>query len=282
MDTRDIPAIDVHCHYGNYDGTYDPAAGLCADSEAVVLGRMAACNICCAIVSPLAAFFPRGGKGQLEANTGNAAVVARHEALFQWAVVNPLLPETYTQAEALLHSPKCLGVKIHPEEHIYPIREYGAELFEWAAKHGVVLQSHSGEEYSDPLDFVPFADQYPQVKLILSHIGCGWDGDLTKQVRAVQAAKHGNVYTDTSSAKNMMPGLIEWAVQEIGSGHVLFGSDAPLYFTAMQRARIDMAEMPMEDKHNVLYRTACGLFGGALAARYDEIVQPTRYSAGVQ
>ena len=49
-----------------------------------------------------------------------------------------------------------------------------------------------------------------------------------------------------------MPGLLEWAVAEVGSDRILFGSDAPLYSTAMQRARIDSAEISDADKRMVL------------------------------
>jgi len=51
-----------------------------------------------------------------------------------WAVVDPMQPETYAQAKELLQHEKCLGIKVHPEEHRYPLKTYGAELYEFAAK----------------------------------------------------------------------------------------------------------------------------------------------------
>ena len=71
-------------------------------------------------------------------------------------------------------------------------------------------------------------------------------------MRAVQAAKHGNLWVDTSSARSILPGLIEWAVQEIGAERLLFGSDTPLYHVAMQRTRIEMAEISAEAKRLIL------------------------------
>lgn len=115
----------------------------------------------------------------------------------------------------MLALPKCMGIKIHPEEHGYPIARYGRAIFEFAARRQVIIQSHSGEKNSLPADFVKLANDFPQVQLIISHLGCGWDGDLTHQVRAIQQSKHGNVYTDTSSAKSITSNLLEWAVDDL-------------------------------------------------------------------
>ena len=273
MIIRDVPAIDVHCHYGFYR-TKEPSIWeeFQSADEQTVMRRLADSNIKCAVVSPLLGLSPRGDNDAVAGNIECREVCARNAPLFQWAVVDPRKPETFAQAEEMLKDRKCLGIKIHPEEHLYPIKEQGKKIFEWAARQGVIVQSHSGEERSNPLDYVEFANNYPNVKMILSHIGCGWDRDPTRQVRAIQAAKHGNIYSDTSSASSITPGLIEWAVREAGSEHIMFGTDTPCYFTAMQRARIDEAEMEEEHKLDILYRTALTVFGGALEEYYNEVL----------
>ncbi|MCH2210251.1 MAG: amidohydrolase family protein [Fuerstiella sp.] len=91
--------------------------------------------------------------------------------------------------------------------------------------------------------------------------GGGAAGDPTLQVRAIQDCRHDNVFVDTSSARSILPGLVEWAVAEIGSERVLFGTDAPLYSTAMQRIRIDSAEITDNQKFDILYRNAERLLG---------------------
>ena len=123
------------------------------------------------------------------------------------------------------------------------------------------MLTHSSEQNSLAADFVQWANAFPEVRLILAHIGCGWDGDLTHQVRAIQQTTHGNVYADTSSARSVTPGLIEWAVKEVGVDRVLFGTDTPLYHVAMQRARIDHADLSDADKKRILRDNAIDLFG---------------------
>jgi hypothetical protein len=64
----------------------------------------------------------------------------------------------------------------------------------------------SGEPNSLPADFMPFANEFPEVTLILAHLGnSGAAGSsLELQVRAIQASRHGNVYADTSSRAGVL------------------------------------------------------------------------------
>jgi predicted TIM-barrel fold metal-dependent hydrolase len=153
-----------------------------------------------------------------------------------------------------------MGIKIHPEEHRYPIQEFGEAIFSFAAARKAIVLTHSGEANSMPEDFIPFADAHPEMKLILAHIGCGYDRDMGHQVRAIQQSRAGNVFADTSSASSIVSSLIEWAVREVGADRVLFGTDSPLYCTSLQRARIDCAELNDSDKRKILRDNALSLF----------------------
>ena len=68
-----------------------------------------------------------------------------------------------------------------------------------------------------------------------------------------------NIFVDTSSAASVNPGLVEYAVEQIGSDRICFGTDTPLYFAPMQRARIDYAEISEADRANILRNTAAKL-----------------------
>jgi uncharacterized protein len=258
-----IPAIDVHGHYGQFigDGSNPFCDALCSGNAVEVARRASAVNIVLTIISPLTALKPRLQADSVAGNIEASRVVAQTPGLKQYVVIDPLRPETYAQAEEMLAQPQCVGIKIHPEEHGYLIRDHARPIFEFAARCRAVILTHSSEKNSLAADFIPWANDFPEVRLILAHIGCGWDGDVTHQVRAIQQSRHDNVFADTSSARSITPGLIEWAVREVGVDRVLFGTDTPLYHTAMQRARIDYADLTEDAKRMIFWENAARLFG---------------------
>jgi predicted TIM-barrel fold metal-dependent hydrolase len=262
----EVAAIDVHGHYGVYvQEDKSPLYNQLMTGDArEVVRRARAVGIELTIVSPLLALLPRHKADAAAGNREAARIIADTPGLKQYVVIDPRRPETYRQAEEMLSQPQCVGIKIHPEEHGYPITEHAQAIFEFAARHRAVMLTHSSEQNSLASDFIPWADAFPEVRLILAHIGCGWDGDVTHQVRAIENSRQGNVFADTSSARSITPGLIEWAVQSIGVERVLFGTDTPLYMTAMQRARIDHADLTDDQKRAILRENAMRVFGSKL------------------
>jgi uncharacterized protein len=259
-------AIDVHAHVGRFEGApWSLLNTLRSGDFNVVRNRAEEARVRSTFVSPLRALMPRGNGDPLAGNSELASEIDAQPGIFQWVVLDPTNPATYAQAEEILRTPRCVGIKIHPEEHRYSISDHGEAIFEFASEHGAIVMSHSGEAQSMPEDFLPFADSHPDVPLIVSHLGCGFDQDVTHQVNVVRDARQRNVYTDTSSATSIARGLIEWAVEEIGHDRILFGTDSPLYDAPMQRARIDHADISDEAKKAILYANAERLFGHIIA-----------------
>ena len=258
-----LDAIDVHAHYGR--ATYQKSAitnrFMSADA-AEVIRRARRAGIGLTIVSPLAGLMIRSRADEERANRHAARLAAQHPALRHWVIVDPLNRRTYDQAAEMLRQPGCAGIKIHPEQHRYAIREHGRTIFAFAERHHAVVLTHTGQKRSWPADYVPLANAFPGVRVILAHLGYGADGDPTHQVRAIQRSRHGNLYTDTSSSMSIVPNLIEWAVREVGADRLLFGTDTPLYFAANQRARIDAADLSAAAKRRILRTNAERLLSG--------------------
>jgi predicted TIM-barrel fold metal-dependent hydrolase len=258
---QSLRAIDIHGHVGRYKGSaLDLIDGFYSGGPEVVLRRAAIANVEYTFVSPFGAIFTQHGGNSVAANTELAAEIQRFPGLFHWVVVEPERPATFDQAEKMLTTPRCVGIKIHPEMHGYPIKKHARKIFELASRRGAVILTHSGEDLSMPADFVPFADDFPDANLVLAHIGWSRDGNMTRQVRAVQMSKYGNIYADTSSSMSITSNLLEWAVREIGPERILFGTDTPLYFSSMQRVRIDQAEIGDRAKRMILRENAERLF----------------------
>jgi len=264
MKLSDIPAIDAHAHFGTYirdDG--DPLVdGFMSASAEEVVARGRAAGVEWTIASPLAGLLPRGRTDSVAGNDTAFHAVPAVPGLLQYVIVNPLQTRTFEQARIMLKTPHCVGIKIHPEEHGYRIADEGDRLFDFFEEVQAPVMTHSGCPNSLPMDFVPFADRHPRVRLLLAHLGNG-AGDKQRadlQVRAVQAARHDNLWVDTSSARSILPGLVEWAVKELGPERLLFGSDTPLYHVAMQRMRIEAAEISFEAKRLILRENAMKFF----------------------
>ena len=254
-------AIDVHGHFGDWDrGARSLRDRLWSGSIEVVWSRAQKAGIRLTAVSSLEALIPYGGN-PVTGNEKARRAAEKYPDIAFWAVLNPKFLDSLKQVETLLSHPKCAGIKIHPFEHAYEIRKEGDAIFVFAASHNALVLAHSGDRGCFPEDLVVFANKYPQVKLIIGHLGHSVDESVSRQIWALRRSQAGNVYIDTSSISSMYGGLIEWAVQEVGYERILFGTDTPVYFAASQKARIEYAEIPMDAKKAILEGNAKRLLG---------------------
>ena len=147
-----MSAIDVHAHYGTYlrNDASPLFNGWVSGDAATVADRASQAGVRLTVVSPLSGLLPRGQADAVSANREASEIVQRTPGLLQWVVVHPHQDETFVQAAELLGAAHCVGIKIHPEEHQYEIREHGDRLFEFAARHNSVVLAHSGDPNSLP------------------------------------------------------------------------------------------------------------------------------------
>lgn len=256
-----MQAIDVHGHFGIYDrGLGTRVDGFMSGSAAKVAQRGLDCGIDITIMSAIHGLIPYRGD-VVRGNTDAEASAWDHEGIRFWSIIDPRVPESYEQTDRLLDHPRCMGIKIHPHAHEYEIREFGPAIFAFAAERKCVVLTHSGDPGSYPEDFVPFVNRYPEIQLILAHLGNSDDGSVVRQIRAIQQSRNGNCWVDTSSARSMFSGLIEFAVEEIDHDRILFGTDTPLYWAGAQKARIETADIDEDAKRTILYGNAVALFG---------------------
>lgn len=256
-----MKAIDVHGHFGPYDrGLGTRVDGFMSGTAAEVAQRGFECDIQITVMSAIHGLIPYRGKAVL-GNADAETSANDHPGIRFWSIVDPRVPESYAQTDRLLDHPRCMGIKIHPHAHQFEIRDFGQEIFTFAAERNAVVLTHSGDIGSYPEDFVSLADRFGNVQLILAHLGNSDDGSVMRQVQAIQHGRNGNLWVDTSSARSMFSGLIEWAVEQIGYERILFGSDTPLYWAGAQKGRIETAEIDEAAKRAILYDNAAALLG---------------------
>lgn len=252
----EINAIDTHCHihYTPVE-TVKPIAISDVMQEGPYytaywepLSQMEkAAKISTVFASPMEALADRADAAQ--ANEDMFQLVQDIPNLYQWVVIDPQNERTFEQADRMLKSEKCVGIKIHPRIHGYSLKDYAEKIFSFAEKRSAIVQIHP--DWS--ADYVAYADAFPNMTIILAHLGG------KRHIDAIKNAKHRNIYADTSGKASLKNTLIEYAVSQVGSDRILFGTDT--YAAGAQRGRIEYALISEQDKENIFIHNAKKLFG---------------------
>lgn len=259
-----MKAIDIHGHFGICDNNdFNRVDQMMSAGIDIVVKRARKINIKITIVSALESLMPYGGN-IINGNKSAYEAAEKYPDVKFWAVLNPKL-SNYDQIQEYIKLDNCWGIKIHPTLHNYTIEQYGNEIFEYVDQlPKKIILAHCAPPFAAAETLLPFINnkKYQDVQLILAHLGGG--GKTVRQTNVIKQSKFKNVYTDTSSASSINSGLIEWAVTEIGSENILFGTDTPLYFASCQKIRIEHAEIESKHKENILFKNAEKLLGISL------------------
>jgi predicted TIM-barrel fold metal-dependent hydrolase len=170
------------------------------------------------------------------------------------------------------------GIKLGANyQRFDPLSPAAKELYRRAERCGLPILFHQGTSpdqfaplrYAHPLVTDEIAMQFPDLKIIMAHLGHPWTRETVVTVR-----KHPNVYADVSAIymRPMMvyEGLVqatEWGVLD----KLLFGSDFPVTTprTAMAKLRAvndivagtNLPKIPLEAIENIIHADALSRLG---------------------
>ena len=125
---RALPAIDIHAHYGGWNLPQPQLQSAQAEMPgelSLLLRNSAYANIAVSCVSHLGTLFPVGG-ADLRWNEDALLELSGVPRVRLLVTLDPRLPGSFHQAERLLASGQCLGLKLHPPIHSYSISTYGS------------------------------------------------------------------------------------------------------------------------------------------------------------
>ncbi len=248
MDIKSIKAIDCHNHFYHFPSYNDEMQ----TSDLETIWKVAStANVEKVFVSTMESVT----KAEMVESENDYLWNLSQELdyLYQWVVIDPRNENTFLQAKKMLNNGKCVGIKLHPREHKYTLAEFGDKIFSFASDFGAVVQIHPEDSATWIL---PHADKYPDVTFLVAHM-CSWLGRAYAD--AIEQAKHGNVWADTSGMASICNQGVEYTVNRVGSDKILYGSDG--YAAGFQRGRIEYAQISDEDKAKILYKNAEKLFG---------------------
>ena len=164
-----------------------------------------------------------------------ADYVATHpEKLIGFAGIDPYEPDYLDQLHECCESQGFRGVKLGPIYQNYHVSDPRMKpVYEYCEKRGLPILFHQGTtfprkaplKFAQPADLEEVALDYPDLVMIIAHMGHPWMDETTALIR-----KQPNVYADISALYyrpwQFYNGLI--IAQEYGAAHkLLFGTDYP-------------------------------------------------------
>lgn len=216
------PIVDAHNHIGIRHGATQSALELLAKMNAVGVER--------AVILPFV-------EGTIDNNVIALEAATDPDRLIPFCSVNP-----WDGKKAIAEIRRCVedlgfkGLKLHPTLHGYRLGDHGLmdPIFSAARDLGIIITSHGASDlYNNPAEFSEMAGTFPDVPLMMVHMGYFWETDLATKM----SGRHPNLYLDTSRAPIFE---IMEAINEIGPEKVIWGTDSPfvdyeLEFTKMSR-----------------------------------------------
>jgi len=110
---------------------------------------------------------------------------------------------------------------------------------------------------SDPRHVARLAERYPELKLVMAHIGGDWE-------YAIKAVRHcSNLHVDTSGSL-AHTGMLEMSIRELGADRVIWGTDMPGADLIYTLAKVDRAPLRPRDKAKLLGGNAQRLLEGSV------------------
>jgi len=210
-------------------------------------------------------------------------LVAAHVALapsrlLYFTSIDPLLPGYMEELEKCHQQQGAVGVKMSPlYQNVHPSDPRCYDIYRYCVKHGLPILFHAGTsfvggtplDYSRPVHFDKVAVDFPDLRMVLAHLGHPWEGETIAVIR-----RHANVYADLSALYyrpwqfyNSMQLLVEYRAHE----KVLFGSDFPFTTTADSitgvrginniLANSGLPRIPTEVTEGIIHRNSLQLLG---------------------
>lgn len=166
------------------------------------------------------------------------------------------------------------GLKFYPGyEPFYPRDARLKVMYEMAIEYDVPVMFHSGDtyapsgkvKYSHPLHIDDLAVDYPDLKIVICHIGNPWIKDCMEVVY-----KNKNVYADISGLvlgdfsekfERFMKKEIEEMITYAGDPkYLLYGTDWPISNMKSYLKFIDQLELADDKKELILWKNTAELF----------------------
>jgi predicted TIM-barrel fold metal-dependent hydrolase len=207
-----------------------------------------------------------------------AHVRAAPDRLILFASIDPGQPDFRDELEHCHRDLHCQGVKLAPiYQGVHPLDSRYREIYAYCEKHALPIMIHMATTFSSgtPLEFARPAhmDQvaldFPNLKIVLAHLGHPWEGETIATIR-----RNANLFADVSALYYrpwQFYNSMRLAVEYQADSKILFGSDFPFTTTGDSLAGLrninavvaqsGLPRIPDEVIEGVIHRDALSLLG---------------------
>jgi len=167
-----------------------------------------------------------------------AHVQRASERLIFFASIDPARPGFETELERCHHDLGCQGVKLSPiYQGVHPLDRRYRHIYAYCQKHrlptmtdmATTFSSGTPLEYARPAHMDQVAIDFPDLKIVLAHIGHPWEGETIAVIR-----RNANLYADLSALYYrpwQFYNSMRLATEYHADHKILFGSDFPFTTT---------------------------------------------------
>jgi predicted TIM-barrel fold metal-dependent hydrolase len=275
--------VDIHTHFFRPDLDFSPKlradlarAGIDPEAWGDVPARHLATTRAADAAVVLA--FQAAATGWNVPNDAAAAHARLAPGLIFFASVDPAQPGFRAELERCHQDLHCQGVKLAPiYQGVHPLDPRYREIYAYCQKHGLAILIHMATtfssgvplEYARPAHMDQVAIEFPDLKIVLAHLGHPWEGEAIAAIR-----RNPNLFADVSALYyrpwqfyNSLRLLVEYRAE----AKVLFGSDFPFTTTADSIAGVrnvnaviaasGLPRIPEEVLEGIVQREALQLLG---------------------
>lgn len=150
------------------------------------------------------------------------------------------------------------GIKMHPLIHSFlPDQDIVYPIMDKARRYSIPVLFHCGHPpWSLPWHFGNLADVYPDVTIILGHMGHGHIVYINGSIDV--ARRHENIVLETSAMP--MHRKIREAVEKVGEERVIYGSDMPFGHPSFELKKVEVSGLSKRQLELVLRENARRIF----------------------
>jgi uncharacterized protein len=176
------------------------------------------------------------------------------EKFYGFASVDPNKEGAKEKLSDAIENLNLKGLKLHPPlQNFYPNDKKVWPIYELASELGIPVVFHVGStpfgslvklNQADPILIDDIANDFPELKIILTHLGTLWHNESF-----MITEKHPNVFIDTAAYPYEISEILtENLIMRVGVEKFIFGTDFPMPYEGKMHRIKDFVECIMELK----------------------------------